>query len=77
MINAFRLVHGDTRAGYSRLAHTIHTRIDRPDLYPSPRLGVEMATNWLPPNHVYRGGSLQPPPGGRENRPGKRAPAFF
>eukprot|EP00962_Isochrysis_galbana_P015590 scaffold4485_cov135-Isochrysis_galbana.AAC.2 len=25
MIDAFRLVHGDTRAGYSRLAHTIHS----------------------------------------------------
>jgi hypothetical protein len=29
MIDAYRLVHGETKDGYSRLAHTVHTRIDR------------------------------------------------
>jgi hypothetical protein len=29
MIDAYRLVHGETKNGYSRLAHTVHTRIDR------------------------------------------------
>jgi hypothetical protein len=29
MIGAYRLVHGETKDGYSRLAHTAHTRIDR------------------------------------------------
>jgi exonuclease III len=29
MIDAYRLVHGETKDGYSRLAHTAHTRIDR------------------------------------------------
>jgi hypothetical protein len=29
MIDSYRLVHGDAKTGYSRMAHTIHTRIDR------------------------------------------------
>jgi len=29
LIDSYRLVHGDAKSGYSRLAHTIHTRIDR------------------------------------------------
>jgi exonuclease III len=29
MIDAFRLMYGDIKEGYSRLAHTVHTRIDR------------------------------------------------
>jgi hypothetical protein len=29
MIFSYRLVHGDAKTGYSRMAHTIHTRIDR------------------------------------------------
>jgi hypothetical protein len=29
MIDAYRLVHGETKDGYSRLAHTVHIRIDR------------------------------------------------
>jgi hypothetical protein len=28
MIDSYRLVHGDAKTGYSRMAHTIHTRID-------------------------------------------------
>jgi hypothetical protein len=29
MIDAFRLVHSGIKSGYTRLAHTVHTRIDR------------------------------------------------
>jgi hypothetical protein len=29
MIDSYRLVHGDAKTGYSRMAHTIYTRIDR------------------------------------------------
>jgi hypothetical protein len=29
MIDAYRLVHGETKDGYSRLAHIVYTRIDR------------------------------------------------
>jgi hypothetical protein len=29
MIDSYRLVHRDAKTGYSRMAHTVHTRIDR------------------------------------------------
>jgi exonuclease III len=29
MIDAYRLIHSDAKGGYTRLAHTVHTRIDR------------------------------------------------
>jgi endonuclease/exonuclease/phosphatase family metal-dependent hydrolase len=34
LVDAFRLIHGDSKGGHSRQAHTIHTRIDR--IYTKP-----------------------------------------
>eukprot|EP00962_Isochrysis_galbana_P027445 scaffold8629_cov114-Isochrysis_galbana.AAC.9 len=67
MIDAFRLVHGDTRAGYSRLAHTIDTRIDR--IYTQAHASVwrwHVGTPHAPERGVGRPPRNSPPPSEHE-----------